>query len=91
MERKDLKTMVEATDMPDDMRRIAIKTAEKLVLEKLDSEALARQLRAAFEGKHGKGWNCAVGRDLGGFVSHEPGTYIFVYIGRYMILLFRAK
>ena len=44
-------------------------------------QAIATFMKSTFENKYKGVWHCIVGRNFGGFVTHEQKKYIYFYIG----------
>ena len=40
--------------------------------------------------RFGKTWHAVVGRNFGSFVVHESRSFIYFYIGKVAVLLFKA-
>ena len=69
------------------MKEFAIKKAEA-ALDQATSELLvANYMKNAFETAYTGVWHCIVGRNFGGFVTHEQKKYIYFYIGQKGFLL----
>lgn len=43
-----------------------------------------------FDHKYGPTWHCIVGSDFRAFVTHEAKHFIFFYIGKTAICLYKA-
>ena len=75
------KPVIKKADMEEDMKQFAIKNAEH-ALDVASSELLiANYMKNSFEKTYTGVWHCIVGRNFGGFVTHEKCKYIFFYIG----------
>ncbi len=82
------KPVIKQVEMSDDMRDFAIKQANE-ALEKATTERdVASLLKKNFEEKYESVWHCIVGRNFGGFVTHEVDCYIYFYIGQKGFLIF---
>lgn len=51
---------------------------------------LCTLLQRKFDKKYGPTWHCIVGSDFKAFVSHESKHFIFFYIGKSAILLYKC-
>lgn len=79
-------------DEHGDMKRDAILFAK----EALDSAEIKEEkdvsafIKRKFDKKYGPTWHCIVGSDFKAFVSHESKHFIFFYIGKSAILLYKC-
>ena len=82
------KPVIKNVEMEDEMRDFAIGQAID-ALEKASTERdVASLLKKNFEEKYESVWHCIVGRNFGGYVTHEVGRYIYFYIGQKGFLIF---
>lgn len=51
---------------------------------------LAAAPQRKFDKQYGPTWHCIVGSDFKAFVSHESKHFIFFYIGKSAILLYKC-
>jgi len=76
--------------MPDEMQQDAIEIANQ-ALEKFQVEKdIAAHIKKEFDKKFSPTWHCIVGTGFGSFVTHETHCFIYFYLGRMAILLFKA-
>ena len=76
--------------MPDDMQRKAVELALN-ALERFKLERdMAQFLKEEFDERFQPTWHCIVGRHFGSFVTHEGLGFIYFYIDKTAILLFRS-
>lgn len=47
-------------------------------------------LQSHFDQKYGPTWHCIVGSDFRAFVTHESKHFIFFYIGKMAICLYKT-
>ena len=60
-------------------------------IEKFNVEKdIAAYVKKEFDRKHGQTWHCNVGRNFGSYVTHESGNFIYFYLGKVAVLLFKA-
>ncbi len=60
-------------------------------IEKFNVEKdIAAFVKKEFDRKHGQTWHCIVGRNFGSYVTHESGNFIYFYLGKVAVLLFKA-
>ena len=82
------KPVIKSVEMDDEMRDFAISEAI-VALEKATTEMkVATLLKDKFEEKYESVWHCIVGRNFGGYVTHEIDRYIYFYIGQKGFLIF---
>lgn len=84
------RVIIKAADMPQDMQRKAI----NLALTALDRFELERDmayfLKREFDERFQPSWHCIVGRHFGSFVTHDGSGFLYFYIDKTAILLFRS-
>lgn len=84
------KYSIKATDMTEEMQKDAIDTAIESV-SKWDTERdIAASLKKDFDSKHGPTWHCVVGSNFGSYVTHESRHFIYFYLNKMAILLFKS-
>lgn len=77
-------------DMTEEMKRFAVEaTVEALGESQTELEA-ARLIKIAFDRAYGPKWHCAVGRHFASHVSYEPNHYIYLKVGKEVILLYKS-
>ena len=76
------KPVINKVFMDDEMRDYAISEAVKSLEVSNTEQLVAHYMKATFEKKYKSVWHCVVGRNFGGFVTHETGRYIYFYIGQ---------
>ena len=82
------KPVIKNIEMDDDMRDFAINQAAEALEKATTEKDVASLLKKNFEEKYESVWHCIVGRNFGGFVTHEIGRYIYFYIGQKGFLIF---
>lgn len=84
------KVIIKAADMPHDMQRRAINLA-LTAFEKFELERdMAHFLKQEFDERFQPSWHCIVGRHFGSFVTHDGSGFLYFYIDKTAILLFRS-
>jgi dynein light chain LC8-type len=90
--------IVKSTDMPDVMQQHAIARTLK-ALEDAKEEGqkksdlhnfITKSVKKEFDATYGGVWHCIAGSNFGSFVVHESRTFIYFYVGRLAILLYRS-
>lgn len=80
---------IKDADMSGKMQQEAMHCASQ-AFERYDKEKnIAAYIKREFDQKFGPTWHCIVGRDFGSHVSPETKHFIYLYIRRVTILLFR--
>ena len=82
------KPVIKQVEMDDDMKQFAIDQAIEALDKATTERDVASLLKKNFEEKYQSVWHCIVGRNFGGFVTHEIGHYIYFYIGQKGFLIF---
>ena len=65
------KPVIKLHDMEDDMINFAIKNAEHALDVASSEQLIANYMKNSFEKTYSGVWHCIVGRNFGGFVTHE--------------------
>lgn len=84
------RVIVKSADMPEDMQRKAIELA-LTALDRFELERdMAQFIKKEFDAKFQPSWHCIVGRHFGSFVTHDGSGFLYFYIEKTAILLFRS-
>lgn len=84
------RVIVKAADMPQDMQRKAIELA-LAALDRFELERdMAHYLKKEFDERFQPAWHCIVGRHFGSFVTHDRAGFLYFYIEKTAVLLFRS-
>lgn len=84
------RVVVKSADMPEEMQRKAIELAVS-ALDRFELERdMAKYLKKEFDHRYQPSWHCIVGRHFGSFVTHEGAGFLYFYIEKTAILLFRS-
>ena len=62
-------------------------------LEKFESDKnteIAGFIKKEFDRRYHPTWHCIVGKNFGGFVTHELNNYIYFYLDEICIMLWRS-
>jgi dynein light chain LC8-type len=60
------------------MQQDAIDCASQAIDKYEVEKDIASYIKKEFDKKHGPTWHCAVGRNLGSFVTHEAKTMVLI-------------
>jgi len=75
--------------MTPDMIQKVIGSSVKAIETNFSDRDIAAAIRKTFQSLVSTStWHCFVGRDLGCYVTHKEGLYIYLYIGQLGICLF---
>uniref|UniRef100_A0A7S3UA45 Dynein light chain n=1 Tax=Picocystis salinarum TaxID=88271 RepID=A0A7S3UA45_9CHLO len=81
---------IKSTDMDEAKVLEAVRVAkEALQVDKLE-KAVAETVKKHFDVKYGVNWHCIVGQSFGSFVTHREGAFLYAYVGKYAILLYKT-
>lgn len=81
---------IKSTDMDEAKVMEAVRVAkEALQVDKLE-KAVAETVKKHFDVKYGVNWHCIVGQSFGSFVTHREGAFLYAYVGKYAILLYKT-
>jgi dynein light chain LC8-type len=84
------KVVIKEHDMSPGMQAMAVELAVN-ALSKFELERdMARYLKTQFDIRFQPTWHCLVGRHFGSYVTYEDGAFIYFYIDKLAILLFRS-
>ncbi|OON21884.1 dynein light chain type 1 [Opisthorchis viverrini] len=84
------KAIVKNVDMDKQMERHALELCAD-AMKRFDLEKdIASHIKKDFERKYGPTWHCIVGRSYGSFVTHEPGSFIYFFLDKFAVLLFKS-
>ena len=72
--------IIKLTDMDEEMQQYTIKMGMHFLDLESDKD-VASAMKACFEKQFKGNWHCIIGRNFGGFVTHEQKKYIYFYIG----------
>ena len=60
-------------------------------LEKYNTEKdIVAHIKKEFDKKYSPTWHCTLGRNFGSYVTHETEHFIYFYLDRVAILLFKS-
>ncbi|CAH8482557.1 unnamed protein product [Schistosoma guineensis] len=83
-------SVIKNADMSHEMQKralaIGMDSVRKYELEK----DIADHLKKEFDTRYGPTWHCIVGRNFGSSVTHEPDSFIYFYVEKYAVLLYKS-
>eukprot|EP01033_Poteriospumella_lacustris_P007621 gene7621-5479_t len=79
-------------DMDDhsDMKHDAFTVVAAALETNTEEKDISKHVKTFFDQKYGPTWHCIVGSDFRAFVTHESKHFIFFYIGKTAICLYKA-
>eukprot|EP01053_Blabericola_migrator_P003246 Blabericola_migrator_1__3245@NODE_1956_length_3501_cov_965_186954_g1247_i0_p5_GENE_NODE_1956_length_3501_cov_965_186954_g1247_i0NODE_1956_length_3501_cov_965_186954_g1247_i0_p5_ORF_typecomplete_len130_score25_90Dynein_light/PF01221_18/1_1e26MCR_D/PF02505_14/1_3OAD_gamma/PF04277_13/0_31_NODE_1956_length_3501_cov_965_186954_g1247_i030033392 len=77
-------------DISDEHLQAAIEAACHAVSTYKTQLEVAEYIKTQFDEKFGPKWHCVVGRHFASHVSYEPHHYVYLKIGREVVLLFKT-
>jgi dynein light chain LC8-type len=78
--------MDEHGEMKSEALSVAAQAMEAHQMEK----DVSKHIKAFFDKKYGPTWHCIVGSDFRAYVTHESKHFIFFYVGKSAICLYKA-
>ncbi|KFD50824.1 hypothetical protein M514_08262 [Trichuris suis] len=86
---QQFKPAVIMTEMDMTAQTQAIDIAIDAVRKHSAERKIAAEIKRAFDRKYGGKWHCIVGREYGCYLDHAENCFIYLFIGRYAIALWR--
>ncbi|XP_041457457.1 dynein light chain 1, cytoplasmic-like [Lytechinus variegatus] len=84
------KIMIKNVDMAGGMQQEATDCAT-LAFQKFTVEKdIAAHIKKEFDKKYNPTWHCIVGRNFGSYVTHETKHFIYFYVNKVAVLLFKS-
>jgi dynein light chain LC8-type len=83
------------TDMDEhgiqgDMKGDAMNVAAAALEAHQEEKDISKYIKTHFDNKYGPCWHCIVGSDFRAFVTHEAKNFIFFYVGKTAICLYKS-
>mmetsp|Transcript_64656 Transcript_64656/g.145856 ORF Transcript_64656/g.145856 Transcript_64656/m.145856 type:complete len:102 (-) Transcript_64656:176-481(-) len=80
------------TDMDEHgpMKGEVFQFAAKAVEMHTEEVKISKEIKLFMEQKYGPTWHCIVGSDFKAYVTHESKNFVFFYVGKTAICLYRA-
>ena len=73
-----------------EMRGDAMNVAAAALEAHQEENNISKHIKTFFDQKYGPTWHCIVGSDFRAFVTHESKHFIFFYIGKTAICLYKT-
>ncbi len=77
-------------DEHGEMKNEAIQVAGVAIESNASEKNVSKQIKTHFDFKYGPTWHCIVGSDFKAYVTHESKHFIFFYIGKTAVCLYKA-
>lgn len=81
---------IQAADMPQDMQRAAVESANQAVKLYSTEKHIAESIKQDFDQMYSPTWHCVVGRNWGSCVTHSKQCYVRMAYKDITILLYRS-
>ena len=72
-----------------EMKNDALKVAAAAIDGNQEEKDISKHIKVHFDQKYGPTWHCIVGSDFRAFVTHESKHFIFFYVGKLAICLYK--
>ncbi|KAK8960655.1 hypothetical protein KSP40_PGU004406 [Platanthera guangdongensis] len=82
--------VLKSADMKDEMQKEAINCALSAFDKHAVEKDIAEYIKKEFDKNHGPTWHCIVGRNFGSYVTHETNHFIYFYLDKKAVLLFKS-
>lgn len=73
-----------------EMKNDALSVAAVAIEGNQEEKDISKHIKTYFDQKYGPTWHCIVGSDFRAFVTHESKHFIFFYVGKTAICLYKA-
>lgn len=73
-----------------EMKNDALNVAAAALEANQEEKDISKHIKTHFDYKYGPTWHCIVGSDFKAFVTHESKNFIFFYIGKTAICLYKT-
>nr|CAH8826200.1 unnamed protein product [Trichobilharzia regenti] len=84
------KSVIKNADMSSQMQRHAVAIGTDSVRKFELEKDIADHLKKEFDTKYGPTWHCIVGKNFGSSVTHEPDSFIYFFVEKYAVLLYKS-
>nr|CAX73319.1 Dynein light chain 1, cytoplasmic [Schistosoma japonicum] len=82
--------LLKNSDMSEEMKQKVIdlctRGVEKFTLER----DIACYIKKECDHHFKPTWHCIVGKNFGSFITHDEGSFIYLFINKFIILLFKS-
>ncbi|CAL8094392.1 unnamed protein product [Calicophoron daubneyi] len=86
-----LSVSVKSSEMPEEKKQLAVNVATEALKQYSVEKDVAAYVKKAFDKRYGPTWQCVVGYQFGGYVSHDQDDFIYIDLGNVGMLLFRCS
>lgn len=81
---------VKASDMTPEMEKETIQFAQDALSKFKVEKDIAMHVKTQLDKTYEPTWHCIVGRNFGSFVTHESGHFLYFYLDKIAILVFKS-
>uniref|UniRef100_A0A7E4V5G7 Dynein light chain n=1 Tax=Panagrellus redivivus TaxID=6233 RepID=A0A7E4V5G7_PANRE len=82
---------IKASEMPVDMIEKAVLLADEGMQKNTDDGDIAAFIKQGFDQIFTPPWHCVVGRKFSSLITHEHGYFLYFFIGKLAVVLFKAR
>jgi len=82
--------VIKNSDMEIHMEKDVINLSS-IAFQKFSVEKdIAAYIKKQLDKKYGSSWHCIVGKSFGSYVTHQTSHFIYFYLDKFAILLFKS-
>ncbi|KAF5394436.1 Dynein light chain [Paragonimus heterotremus] len=82
--------VIKNADMPDNMQQFAVQVCDNAMDRYSIEREIAGYVKKEMDKQYGSTWHCVVGSNFGSYVTHETNNFIYFYLRRSAVLLFKS-
>ncbi|KAA3676987.1 dynein light chain LC8-type [Paragonimus westermani] len=87
---QDKKAVVKNADMNNEMQQDAVDLCSEALEKHTMEKDIAAYIKKEFDKRYNATWHCIVGRNFGSYVTHESKHFIYFYMDKFAVLLFKS-
>ncbi|EAN33478.1 Dynein light chain 1 [Theileria parva strain Muguga] len=81
--------VIKNVDMDETTKTFALKVAVDAITKFEVEKDIAGHIKKEFDKTYEPTWHCIVGKNFGSYVTHEKQCFIYFYLGKMAILIFK--
>lgn len=81
---------IKASDMSDELQAEVVEVAIEAVKLHPAVRDVAHHIKKEMDSRCSPTWHCVVGQDFGSYVTHEARTFIYFYVNKLGVLLWKS-
>ncbi|KAJ1982389.1 Dynein light chain 2, cytoplasmic [Dimargaris verticillata] len=86
----DRKVVIKSVDMAEELQNDVLRVTNEALDQCQMEKDIAAFIKRKFDAEHQATWHCIVGKSFGSYVTHETQHFIYFYIDKLAILLFKS-